>query len=562
MKRMCVLRNEWRFFLCIVAMVIFAGFESEANAAGERKPKIVIMELHGMKQGILDEGFENLSHFREMLMGAQNEQSYVYFPRVMVTMPAASVPGITSMYTGLHPKHTGVVATIWFDRETRNVRTMISYGQQRINNILKDNGVDTLFDMVGNAGMRSMTAMLMVTKGADWSLKSGAFFWGNASVLGLLSKGFWFPSCRYVDERTVRAFEDGHLFNFNKSLKGIVKYDGEAPDVMVLQLLGADLDAHYPSSELIRKNATMDEIQKHYAETVLDPLMGRIIKSLKDVGCYENTIFLFVSEHGFTKIEAFLSNAIVDESLRPSFRLAGRGVDNGDAEAVIMPGACTKEIYLRNRKSRKWMGPPRLLEDVKPAIDLLLRNADMTDHMNALVIRQYPGERHEGIEENDQWWCFEWEGYRHGANDSRGFFDALKPLTELAGCFELKDYVVNGLRNQYTRTTAPDIKIINRKGSYFENDPRKYGHHGSYYPSDSIVSFWVGGPGLGAVFPGRHVYNQDVSTRDLVPMVASLLGISIPPGLDGEDPLHRIAASGVWMIDEERTGDSPAHIRD
>ncbi len=552
MKMMNIHGNKWTLVLFIMMMGVFISFEGEAKPAENRGPKVVIIEFHGMKQGILDEQLEQLPHFRKMLLGDNDKQSYVYFPRVFVTMPSASVPGISSMYTGLHPKHTGVVSTIWYDRDAHKVRTMISYGQQRINTILKENGVATLFDLVGRAGKRSMTTMLMVTKGADWSLKSGAFFWGNASVLGFLSKGFWFPSCSYVDEQTVSAFDDGHLFNFNKSLKGIVKYNGEAPDVMVIQLLGPDLYAHYPSAELIGKNASMDDIQKHYAKTILDPLMGRLMDALKDVGCYEKTIFIFVSEHGFTKIEAFLSNTIVNESLQRSFRLSGGGVANGDADAVVMPGACTKEVYLRNRETRKWMDPPRLLEEVKPAVDLLLQNADIVKHMNALVIRQYPGERHEGMEENDQWWCFDWEDYRSGAKDSKGFFNALKPLTKLADRFELKDYVVNGLRNQYTRKTAPDIKIINKKGSYFETDRRKYGHHGSYYPSDSIVSFWLGGPGLAAVITGRHVYNQNASTRDLVPMVASLLGMPIPPGLDGVNPLHCIVKSRGQTNDNVR----------
>ncbi len=561
MKLTTVHREKWTLILFIIIMCLLIGFKGQAKSAEIRNPKVVIIEFHGMKQGILREGFENLPHFREMLMGVNDEQSYVYFPRVFVTMPAASVPGISSMYTGLYPKNTGVVSTIWFDRETRNVRTMISYGQQRINNILRERGIKTLFDLVGDAGKRSMTSMLMVTKGADWSLKSGAFFWGNASVLGLFSKGFWFPSCRYIDERTVRAFDDGHLFNFNNSLKGIVKYNGDAPDVMVIQLLGTDLYAHYPDPEFTQSNSSMDDIQKHYAETVLDPLIGRIIKTLKDVGCYENTIFFLVSEHGFTKIDAFLSNTIVDESLRQSFRLDGGGVDNGDADAVVMPGACTKEIYLRNRKTQKWLDPPRLLEEVKPAVDRLLQNAEIVKHMNALVIRQYPGERHEGIEENDQWWCFDWEEYRQGTNDDNGFFNALKPLTTIADRFELKEYVVNGLRNQYTRTTAPDIKIINKKGSYFEKDHRKYGHHGSYYPSDSIVSFWVGGPGLAAVLPDRHVYEQSVSTRDLVPMVASLLGIPIPQGLDGVNPLQGIVRSRGQTIVDERMSLSPEGVK-
>ncbi|HUT84701.1 MAG TPA: alkaline phosphatase family protein, partial [Thermodesulfobacteriota bacterium] len=252
--------------------------------AGSSGPKVVILELHGMKQGIIDESLEGSPHFQELIRGPHNAQSYVYLPRVFVTIPAASVPGISSMYTGLYPQRTGVVSTIWFDRRTTEVRTMVSYSQQRINRILTSNGVKTLFDYVGESGKHSMATMLMLTKGADWSVKSGAFFWGNASLLGLLRNGRWFPDSPYVDQKTISAFLNGHVLSYDKSLAGIQRYHGTIPDVMVVQLLGTDLFSHYPARDLENRNASMDEIQKYYTRTVLDPLIGRLIRFLKKAG--------------------------------------------------------------------------------------------------------------------------------------------------------------------------------------------------------------------------------------------------------------------------------------
>jgi hypothetical protein len=101
-----------------------------------------------------------------------------------------------------------------------------------------------------------------------------------------------------------------------------------------------------------------------------------------------------------------------------------------------MLGACTKEIYLKNRQSGKWMDPPRLLADVKPALDLILANPDVQTSLNALVIRQYPGERNEGVLENEQWWLFDWRGYQVSSGDDLAFRQALRPLGELADHFE------------------------------------------------------------------------------------------------------------------------------
>jgi arylsulfatase A-like enzyme len=517
-------------FLCLV-IAVTTGFAFCAES------KIVIIEFHGMKKGILDESLEGLPHFQELIKGPRDDHAYIYLPDVLTTIPAASVPAIASMYTGLYPKRTGVVSTIWFDRRTHKVRTMISYSQQRINRILEKRGVNTLFDYTRKAGGKSMTSMLMVTKGADWSLKSGSFFWGNAAVLGFIHKGIWIPDSKYVDEKTVSAFLTGHVLSYDKSFAGVLEKHHRIPDVMVIQLLGIDLFSHYPPRDLRERNASMGEIQKYYAQKVLDPLMGRLIQGLKKAGCYENTIFFLISEHGFTKIEKHVSDKLVDRSLWGEFKLPYGETTKSQAESVIMPGACTKEIYLKNRLSGKWMDPPRLLLDVKPAVDCLLDNAGVREPMNSMVIRQYPGERHEGIDERDLWWLFDWISYMKSERENDDFIRALRPLKELSDQFVLKEHVIRGLECQYTRETAPDIKLINKKGCYYERDLDKYGHHGSYYPSDSTVSFWIAGPGLSSIIPGRHVVDSTASTLDLVPMVTSLLGMSVPEGLDGTNPL-------------------------
>jgi hypothetical protein len=185
------------------------------------------------------------------------------------------------------------------------VRTLISYSQQRINRILAANAVKTLFDYVGEAGKHSLTVMLMLTNGADWSVKSGAFFWGNASVLGFFRNKRWFPDSPYVDGRTISGFLTGRIFAYRKSLSGIRKCHTLIPDVMAVQLLGTDLFSHFPPRDLQKRKASMNAIQKHYARSVLDPLVGKVIRDLKKAGCYEDTIFVLISEHGFANQKTY-----------------------------------------------------------------------------------------------------------------------------------------------------------------------------------------------------------------------------------------------------------------
>jgi arylsulfatase A-like enzyme len=441
------------------------------------------------------------------------------------------------MYTGRAPQRTGVVSTIWFDRRALKVRTMISWRQQRINQELAAHSVPTLFDYVKAADKTSLSCMLIVNKGADWQISSNPFFWGNASALGLIKGGRLFPHKSYTDPKTISAFLNGHLLSGPKSLQGLFKRSGELPDLMVVQLLGMDLDSHFPSRHFVKQKASMDSIQKDYVKTILDPQIGRLISFFKSTGTYQNTIFFLVSQQGAIKIEKHLDDNLLARILEPDFKIPDASTVNRLADAVIMPGACTKEVYLKNRRTGNWQDPPRLIADVKPAIDLLLGNNKVKEALNALVVRQYPGERNEGLREDDQWWHFDWKAYNNGDRSDHAFLDALKPLTTMAGQFELKGLVVQGLNRQYTRATAPDIKLINKKGEYYVTRSDKYGHHGSYYPEDLMVSFWLAGPGLSSFFSQRHVVAQTTSTLDLVPMTCHLLGIPIPPDLDGKDPL-------------------------
>mgnify|MGYP000956198990 CR=1 FL=1 len=508
-----------------------------AGAGNARDVKLVVLEFHGLKQSIIEDNLDVLPHFRELLYGKDGAQSHVSLPRALTTLPAASQPAVTSMYTGLFPGRTGVVSSIWLDRESVGVRTLVSYGQQRINRILKENGVENVFERFAKAGRRSMTSMLMVTSGVEWPIRSGAFFWGNSSVTGRVCNGRWIPHAAYVDRKTMEGFLTGHVTAYKKSLTGVCRRQGVVPDLMVVQLLGTDLHSHYPLAHPDAFDLTMTGIQRYYAQAVLDPLVGQLVSTLKALGWYDRAIVLLVSEQGFSLIRKQAPNRIVDDSLRGVFRLPGFLRSTRDADAVIMPGAGTKEVYLKNRQTGDWMTPPRLLADVKPAIDRLLAHPGVRDATEAILVSQYPGERSEGIDETDRWWVLDEETYGKGDGSSASFLNSLKPLSALRGRFELADYLATGLREQYNRRTLPDIKLVTRQGVYFEGDYDKVAHHGSFYPDDCLVSFWIAGPGLSRVLPGRHVIQETVSTLDVVPILLHLAGMPPATGLDGRNPL-------------------------
>lgn len=528
------------YFLLLPLIYISPAASATAAPRQDPSPKIVIIEFHGLKKDIINDNLDDLPNFKKLIQGASNDQAHIYIPQVLTTIPAASVPACTSMYTGLYPQQTGVVSTIWFNRETARIRTMISYFQQRINRILIKNHVKTLFDYVGEAGKTSLSAMLMIDKGTDLSLKTGMFFWGNASVVGLVRYGHWLPDPWYMDYKTISGLLTGHVFGYRKSLQGLLDQNGTLPDLTVVQLLGTDIFSHYPENELIDQNASMDDIQAYYARHILDPLMGRLISFFKTRSVYAQTIFILVSQQGAIKIKKHIPDNLVSNCLKDTFVLPGLITSNRDADAVVMPGACTKEVYLKNRETKDWLDPPRLLLDVKPAVDLLVDNPKIQEGLNEIVIRQYPGERDEAAVKTQQWWAFAWRSYRYSQRTDVNFTQSLYSLEKMAQRFDLKQYIAKGLNRQYTRKTAPDIKLINKKGIYFERDMNKYGHHGSYYPDDTMVSLWIGGPGLSAMASGRHTVKTAASTLDLIPIATHLLRVPPPEGLEGNNPLDNL----------------------
>jgi hypothetical protein len=324
---------------------------------------------------------------------------------------------------------------------------------------------------------------------------------------------------------------------FRKSLRGVCERQGTVPDLMAVQLLGTDLHSHYPLSNPDAFDLTIKGIQRYYTQAVLDPLVGELVKTIKSLGWYDRAIVLLVSEQGFSRIRKQIPNGLVDDSLKGYFKLPGFPRSARSADAVIMPGAGTKEVYLKNRQTGDWMDPPRLLADVKPALDHLLAGQGVRDAVETLLVCQYPGERSEGIEEKDQWWVFDGPAYWNGARTDAAFLACLRPLSALRDHFELAEYLATGMREQYSRETIPDIKLVTREGVYFEGDFDKYAHHGSFYPDDCLVSFWVAGPGLSRVLSGRHVIEETASTLDLVPILTHLAGLPPPEGIDGRNPL-------------------------
>ena len=91
------MRKRYLPFLLILLWMMLLAAWCEAGTARTLGPKVIIVEFHGMKQGIIAENLEELPHFKELIKGPQNRQAYIHLSRVFTTIPGGSVPDTTSM---------------------------------------------------------------------------------------------------------------------------------------------------------------------------------------------------------------------------------------------------------------------------------------------------------------------------------------------------------------------------------------------------------------------------------------------------------------------------------
>jgi arylsulfatase A-like enzyme len=509
-----------------------------------QEPKLFVIILDALKRRTLMESIDSLPNFKAAIMGNGAAYPYIAFENVLVSIPSSSKPSNTTLLTGVYPCRHGVPSTMWFDRKEEKIITLKSITQRRIINILKKNHTDTLFDYARKSGKSSLAVATQVTKGVpgrDW-IKQSVHLWGQAFWINLLQDGNSIPDGAHLDRGTTKGLLRGHAYSSTDGLEGKLKTGGNIPDLVVVHYVGMDIFTHYPRRFMVKENWTIDEIQKWYLREVLDPELGKIMAFLQENKLLENTIFFFVADHGQTKIIEHVDEKGFEKRLAKKFKVKGRPHSIPEADIIIMPGAGTKVIYVKDRTDTDWMSPPRLLEDVKPVTDALIDDKDMREHLNALLVARYPGERDQdlkGLVNSDVFWFFNLKGYRQSNREDDDFVNALEPLSELDELVGKELRAAYMYCRDFSRENIPDIILINQPGHYFTPDRGKYAHHGGIYADDVYVSFVVSGPQSHRFSNRPQTIARQIETSDLVPMAAHLAGIKIDKPIDGRN----------WLLD-------------
>jgi predicted AlkP superfamily pyrophosphatase or phosphodiesterase len=546
--------NYVGIYLLVVAFGIMTGCANLSNQTPNaeinirQQPKLFVIILDALRRKTLMDSLDALPNFKEIVKGPKNDYPYIYFEKVLVSIPSSSKPSNTTLLTGTYPNKHGVPSTIWFNRKDQKVKTLTSISQRGIVNILKKTKTDTIFDYARRSGKTTMAVVTPVAKGVDdqdW-IQQSVHIWGQAFCLNLLSDFNPIPDGAHLDRKTTTGLLKGHWYSFTDGLEGKLRTVKEIPDLTVVHYVGLDIFSHYPRRFMIKENWTLDEIQKWYLKQVLDPEIGRIKNFLQKNQLFDNTIFCFVTDHGQTQIKAHIDEERFEKDIAHKFKVMGRPYSIDKAELVIMPGAGTKVMYVKNRVDPDWMTPPRMIEDVKPVVDALIDMQDMEEHLNAVLITKYPNERDKIYSETgdpnklfDLYWLFNLNQYRQSGRQNNDFLNALEPLSKIDELVGHNLKLAYMYQRDFVRENIPDIILINKPGHYFTPDKSKYAHHGSIYPEDAYVSFVFSGPAFHRFSDKSSTITKLIDTVDLLPMVSYLSGINIDRTIDG---INRLSA--------------------
>jgi predicted AlkP superfamily pyrophosphatase or phosphodiesterase len=539
--------NSMGIYLWLAVFLALTGcahLTNQKTAAGlnpHPKPKIFVVILDALQRKTLMESLDSLPNFKEIIKGRQNDYPYIYFENVLVSIPSSSKPSNTTLLTGVYPDKHGVPSTIWFDRKDQKIKTLNSITQRRITYILQETKTDTIFDYARRAARTTMAVATQVAKGVDsrdW-IQQSVHLWGQAFCLNLLQDFNPIPDGAHLDRGTTAGLLKGYMYSVTDGLEGKLRTSGDIPDLTVVHFVGMDIFTHYPRRFMLQENWSLKEIQKWYLQKILDPELGKIKAFLTKHQLYDNTIFFFASDHGQSRIRKHIDEKNFEKRISNYFKVMGRSYSMDQAEIIVMPGAGTKTLYVKNRLNSDWMTPPRLLADVKPVVDTLIDTKPMSAHLNALLVAQYPGERDEfptktgKSGEIDPFWLFNLSYYRQSDRQNHDFLEALEPLSKLDALVGNNLKAAYMYRHDFVRQNIPDIILINQPGYFFTPDRGKYTHHGSIYADSALVSFMVSGPAIHRFSDAPQIIARQIDTVDLVPMVAHLAGIKIDRPVDG-----------------------------
>ena len=301
-------KNQYTMKPLVTIAFLSAALLYGSLSYGAKKKRVVMIALDGISTA----GFQqaNAPNLKALLAeGALSEST-------RVVMPSVTLPNWTSHLTGSGPEQHGVVNNAW------EINKFVLPPVEKDT----DGYYPSLFSVLKQNSARVKTAFY--------------YNWINL---------FYPHNEKYFDEVSYLN-DDAYIENYDKAFDFIVKYKKD-PTVVFLYSVHTDHAGH-----------AHKWMSKEYIKSIeeADVQIGLFLEKMKEADLYEETIFLFLSDHG--GIEYGHGGVTVDEMIVP-WGITGPGIKNGytlaDPNNTVNTAATILHIF-GVKPPKAWTGQPAL----------------------------------------------------------------------------------------------------------------------------------------------------------------------------------------------------------
>ncbi len=353
-------------------------------------PTVLLLALDGVGRSILYDMLEreHLPELRRLLGGGPpNELAHAHLDDTMLSvLPSSTLAAWSTIFTGTVPSRHGVTGNEYFVRERRRLAApapvsvistapvLQTYSEGYVNELL---AVPTIYERLRqrDPGFSAWVSMSQIYRGADRLLLADVTVAPDAFA-ALLAGG---------------ADDDANLEIFSQldreAIESVVEELAEtpAPRLLTVYLTGTDLYAH-------GAEGGPEPALRRYLSQVVDPLIGRLARSLGEHHALEDRYVVVVSDHGHTEVMHDEAHALStdDGADDPPAVVRGAGFrlrpfelevdEDDDFDAVITYGGAIAYVYVADRSTCPdegtacdWARPPRFDEDVVPMAEAFFR---------------------------------------------------------------------------------------------------------------------------------------------------------------------------------------------
>ena len=269
-------------------------------------------------------------------------------PGVRDVMPAVTYPAHTTMVTGVSPRVHGIVTNAVFDPMGIHDGEWYWYESEI--------RVPTLWQLARAAGLRTAMVSWPATLGAQGDAVMPEFWRGRGIDGPRLIRAISTPGLWDATARRFAGFEAGFAVvpATDESIADVAieAIESRRPHLLLLHLPGVDHQQHEHGPWSPEALAAIE---------TADAQIGRVREAARHAGIWPQTLFLVVSDHGFTRAE---------NSLRPGVLLRQQGFITVDEKgrvsswrAAVAASSGSAYVYLHDPDDRETGAAVRALFD-------------------------------------------------------------------------------------------------------------------------------------------------------------------------------------------------------